>query len=68
MTPEFSKFNSPETAMDKKSKLLLVILILSILTSIFFTYKRAFIDQNFTIIEEEAEEETAIEEITEETL
>ena len=41
--------------MDKKSKILVVAFIISILVSIFFTYKRSFIDHNFLIIEEETE-------------
>lgn len=52
--------------MDKKSKFLIVIFVIAIFVSVFFTYKRAFLDKNFTIVEEEvAEEET--QEIIEET-
>lgn len=43
--------------MDKKSKILIGIFILIIFVSIFFTYKRSFIDKNFEIVEEEVEEE-----------
>jgi hypothetical protein len=42
--------------MDKKSKILIGIFILIIFVSIFFTYKRSFIDKNFEIVEEEVEE------------
>ena len=51
--------------MDKKSKILIVIFVLVIFVSIFFTYKRSFIDQNFIIPEEEDSEEVE-EEIVEE--
>lgn len=46
--------------MDKKSKILIIIFIITILVSIFLTYQRSFIDQNFIIIEseEEIEEES----------
>ncbi len=39
--------------MDKKSKVLILILILAILISLFFTYKRAFVDKHFKIIDSE---------------
>lgn len=50
--------------MDKKSKVLIIIFIIAVFISIFFTYKRAFIDRNFEIIQEEEsnEEELATEE------
>ncbi len=53
--------------MDKKSKVLIILFIITILISVFFTYKRSFIDRNFLIIEEEevAEEETTEEEFVE---
>jgi len=55
--------------MDKKSKILIVIFVVVILVSIFFTYKRAFIDRNFTIVEEEvAEDEVGEEEVVEEEI
>src|SRR3989344_4128852 len=44
-------------AMDKQSKFLIIIFVVFILISIFFTYKRAFIDRNFIIEESEIEEE-----------
>lgn len=43
--------------MDKNSKILIVIFIVLIFVSIFFTYKRAFIDRDFIILEEETEED-----------
>jgi len=43
--------------MDKQSKFLIIIFVVFILISIFFTYKRAFIDRNFIIEESEIEEE-----------
>ena len=49
--------------MDKKSKILISVFIVSIFVSIFFTYKRSFIDQNFVI--EKGEIEGNIEEETE---
>ncbi len=42
--------------MDKKSKILIVIFVIAIFFSIFFTYKRAFVDRNFEIISSEEEE------------
>lgn len=36
--------------MDKKSKVLIIVFVVIILISIFFTYKRAFLDRNFEII------------------
>lgn len=42
--------------MDKKSKILITVFIVVIIVSIFFTYKRSFVDKNF-IIEESEEEE-----------
>ncbi len=39
--------------MDKKSKILVVIFIAMMLVSVFFTYKRSFLDHNFSIIQEE---------------
>lgn len=36
--------------MDKKSKILIVFLILSVIFSIYLTYKRSFIDRDFDII------------------
>ncbi len=56
--------------MDKKSKVLIILFIITILISVFFTYKRSFIDRNFLIIEEKemmAEEETTEEELPEES-
>lgn len=50
--------------MDNKSKILTGVFILIIFVSIFFTYKRSFIDQSFIITEEEVVEE--LEEETEE--
>ncbi len=41
--------------MDTKSKILLGIFLLIIAGSIFLTYKRSFIDQNFEINNEEIE-------------
>ena len=49
-------------AMDKKSKILIAIFILIVLVSVFFTYKRSFIDRNFTITEEEATEDETVSE------
>ena len=43
--------------MDKKSKVLIIIFIIIMLVSIFFTYKRSFLDQNFIIIKEEIDSE-----------
>lgn len=43
--------------MDRKSKILIIVFIVAILVSIFFTYKRAFVDRNFIIVAEEAKEE-----------
>ena len=51
--------------MDKKSKSLLVFFVLSVLVSIFLTYKRSFVDGDFII--EPAETEEAIEGNSEET-
>ena len=42
--------------MDKKSKTLIIIFVITIFISIFLTYKRAFIDRNFKIVEEEISE------------
>lgn len=53
--------------MDKKSKVLIGVFFVAILVSIFFTYQRSFVDRNFIIFEEEAEEEI-IEETEEESL
>ncbi len=39
--------------MDKKSKLLIKILILVVIISIIFTYKKSFIDMNYQIIQED---------------
>lgn len=39
--------------MDKKSKYLIIVFVVLILISIFFTYKRSFVDKNFEIISEE---------------
>lgn len=44
--------------MDRKSKILIIIFIVIILVSIFLTYKRSFVDHDFIIVEEEAEEIT----------
>ena len=56
--------------MDRKSKILILIFVLVTLVSIFFTYKRSFVDRNFIILEgEDATEEEAgeeAEEVTEE--
>lgn len=55
--------------MDKKSKVLIIIFIIAVFISIFFTYKRSFVDRNFLIIEEEevaTEEEMTEGELTEE--
>ncbi len=38
--------------MEKKSKILILVFVVIIFISIFFTYKRAFIDKNFIIIDE----------------
>ncbi len=43
--------------MDKKSKILIIAFVVTIFVSIFFTYKRAFIDQNFIIIEKKIVED-----------
>ncbi len=51
--------------MDKNSKILITVFVLIALASIFFTYKRAFMDKDFEVINSE-EEEVAGEE-TEET-
>lgn len=50
--------------MDKKSKVLIILFIITIFISIFFTYKRSFMDRDFLIIEEEVvtEEEDGVEE------
>lgn len=42
--------------MDKNSKILIVIFVVLIFVSIFFTYKRAFIDRDFIILEEAEED------------
>ena len=39
----------------------MAIFIIVILVSVFFTYKRSFIDQNFTVTQEELENETEVE-------
>lgn len=39
--------------MDKKSKTAILIFFIIVCISIFFTYKRAFIDQDFEIISNE---------------
>ena len=36
--------------MDKKSKILIAVFVVLIIISVFLTYKRAFIDRNFEII------------------
>lgn len=60
MIPKFEKLEQTDNEdMDKNSKFLIVIFIIIVLTSIFFTYKRSFIDRNFVIEEEEAEGEIA---------
>jgi len=41
--------------MDKKSKILVVVFIILILFSIYLTFKRAFVDKNFDIINTEEE-------------
>lgn len=48
--------------MDKKSKILIVVFIIIIFVSIFLTYKRAFIDKNFTVVEGESTQEEVAEE------
>jgi hypothetical protein len=52
--------------MDKNSKILILVFIAVILVSIFLTYKRAFVDRDFEILEEEAEEGGLEEEATKE--
>ena len=47
-------------SMGKQSKILVVTFIVMVLVSIFFTYKRAFIDRNFIVVEEEVEEEIEV--------
>ena len=54
--------------MDKNSKVLIIVFVIVIVVSVFFTYKRAFIDKNFEVIYSEEEEETGKEEIEEEVL
>ncbi len=44
--------------VNKKSKILIAVFILAIFVSIFFTYKRSFVDKSFLIFEEETSEET----------
>ena len=44
--------------MDKKSKILIIIFIIAIFVSIFFVYKRSFIDRDFIIVEKEMTEES----------
>lgn len=39
--------------VEKKSKYLMIALILIITLSIFLTYKRSFVDKNFELITEE---------------
>lgn len=43
--------------MDKKSKILVGLLVVAILISVFFTYYRSFVSRDFIITEEEAEGE-----------
>ncbi len=45
--------------MDKKSKILLVILLLLTAVSVYLTYERAFITKDFEIINEVQEEDTS---------
>jgi len=47
--------------MDKKSKILVMFFVVFIFVSIFFTYKRAFLDKNFIIVEEEVIEDESSE-------
>ena len=42
--------------MDRKSKILIIVFIILVVISIFFTYKRSFLDRDFIIFEEETEE------------
>ena len=37
--------------MDRKSKILIIILVICMAISIWFTYKRAFIDRNFITVD-----------------
>ena len=46
--------------MSKQSKILVVTFVVMVLVSIFFTYKRSFLDRDFLIIQEEAEEEIEV--------
>ena len=39
--------------MDKKSKILIAIFVVLVIVSIFLTYKRAFVDRDFDIINSE---------------
>ena len=57
LIPFFNNLLCYNNAMDKQSKFLIIIFVVFILISIFFTYKRAFIDRNFIIEESEIEEE-----------
>ena len=52
----WGRFGGIIIAVDKKSKILILVFVLVILLSIFLTYKRSFVDQNFIIVEEEEEE------------
>ena len=46
---------------EKKSKIIVGIFIFAIIVSISFIYKRSFIDRDFLLVEEEAEEEAEAE-------
>ena len=46
--------------MSKQSKILVATFIVMVLVSIFFTYKRSFLDRDFLIIQEEVEEEIEV--------
>lgn len=43
--------------MDRKSKILILIFIVGVFVSIFFTYKRSFLDRDFIIFEEQSSDE-----------
>ena len=51
--------------MDKSSKILIIVFILVILASIFFSYRRAFIDKDFEVMYSEGTEEEVEEEVLE---
>jgi hypothetical protein len=36
--------------MDKNSKILIIVFVIVIVVSVFFTYKRAFIERNYEVI------------------